>query len=45
MTGHTIGSGQFDKLEQSGPAQTFFKAGMSSKSDPVIPVPHITHTI
>ena len=42
MTGHTIGGGQFDKLEQSSLAQTFFEAGMSSESDLV---PHITHSI
>jgi hypothetical protein len=42
MTGHTIGGGQSDKLEQSVLAQTFFEAGMSSESDLV---PHITHSI
>lgn len=42
MTGHTIGGGQFDKLERSNLAQTFFKTGMSSESDLV---PHITHSI
>ena len=42
MTGHTIGGGQFDKLEQSPLTQTFFEAGMSSESDLV---PDITHSI
>lgn len=42
MTGHTIGGGQFYKLEQSSLAQTFFEARMSSESDLV---PHITHCI
>jgi hypothetical protein len=42
MTGHTIGGGQFDKLEQSILAQTFFKAWMSPESDLV---PHTTHSI
>ena len=42
MTGHTIGGGQFDKLEQSSFVQTFFEAGMSSESDLV---PHTTHSI
>jgi hypothetical protein len=42
MTGHTIGGGQFDKLEQSSLAQTFFEAGMSSESDLV---PHTAHSI
>jgi hypothetical protein len=42
MTGHTIGGGQSDKLEQSILAQTFFEAGMSPESDLV---PHITHSI
>jgi hypothetical protein len=42
MTGHTIGDGQFDKLEQSSLAQTFFEAGMSSVTDLL---PHTTHSI